>query len=71
MPQNDAAAPSPEVLAAIAAAYRLLTASAAPAALPATSPWRLAGRLGLDDDADARSVAQVRSRWKAAGRLDG
>ena len=67
MPINDA--PSGEVLAAIAAAYRLLAANAAPGTQPAGSPWRLAGRLTLDDAVDARAVAHLRSRWSAAGRL--
>ena len=64
-----AAPPSPDELAAIAAAYVLQTANDDIAAAPLTSRWRLAARLPVAP-ARARFAGRI-SRWKAAGRLDG
>ncbi len=62
--------PTAEELAAIAAAYLVVTAR--PQAATVDAPrWRLAGRLPLHDAPTARSVARVTSRWKAAGRVRG
>jgi hypothetical protein len=61
--------PSPDELAAIAAAYVLQTARDDVAAPPVTSRWRLAARLPVAP-ARARFAGAI-SRWKAAGRLDG
>jgi len=64
-----AASPSPDELAAIAAAYVLYRANDDLAAAPVTSRWRLAARLPVVP-ARARLAGTI-SRWKAAGRLDG
>jgi hypothetical protein len=58
--------PSAEELAAIAAAYLVLTARERRAETSSASRWRLAAR--LDDDEPAR-VAVRTSRWNAASRL--
>jgi hypothetical protein len=64
--------PSADELAAIAAAYLALTARTTPPPRAEASRWGLAGRIGLDDAAEARFVAAgSRSRWNLAGRLDG
>jgi hypothetical protein len=64
-----AASPTPEELAAIAAAYVLRIAGDDVAVPPVTSRWRLAARLPVAP-ARARFAATI-SRWKAAGRVDG
>ncbi|HEY0393775.1 MAG TPA: hypothetical protein VGD01_04705 [Candidatus Elarobacter sp.] len=63
--------PTAEELAAIAAAYLVLTAREAPAAPREVSRWALAGRLPLNDGPRARFAARSASRWTIAGRLDG
>jgi hypothetical protein len=63
-------AASAEELAAIAAAYLVVTARTAPPPRAEASRWALAGRIAADDDAAARFVARAASRWNAAGRLD-
>ena len=63
--------PSTEELAAIAAAYLVVTGRAEPAQQPERSRWALAGRLGLDDAAEPRFIARTASRWNIAARLDG
>ena len=66
--------PSAEELAAIAAAYAVVTRAEAPPG-PAERPrWRVAGRLRALAGAaapDARFAARTTSLWNAAGRLDG
>jgi hypothetical protein len=61
--------PSPQQLAAIAAAYAILRAETPAPASPARSRWALAGRTELV--ADAPRSANVASRWALAGRRDG
>jgi hypothetical protein len=63
--------PSSEELAAIAAAYLVVTRATNEPAAPAPSRWRLAGRLAFEDPEVMRAVARARSRWTLAGRLDG
>lgn len=66
--------PSAEELAAIAAAYAVVTRDEAPP-VPAERPrWRIAGRLrALAGGAapDARIAARNGSLWNVAGRVDG
>ncbi|MBV8751187.1 MAG: hypothetical protein JO103_15880 [Candidatus Eremiobacteraeota bacterium] len=63
--------PSPEELAAIAAAYAVVAAARAEApAEPGVSRWALAGRL-RDDEADVRIVAGGGNRWARASRPTG
>lgn len=70
MPRADQTPPD-DVLAAVAAAYRVLIARAAATPRPAVPRWRLAARLDLRDVSQVRDVARATSRWNAAGRLDG
>jgi hypothetical protein len=67
----DGPPPGADALAAIAAAYLLVSRRDVPAPPPAAAPrWRLAGRLaGIDADR-LRTLSGTRSRWSAAGRLD-
>ncbi|MBV8643288.1 MAG: hypothetical protein JO225_05165 [Candidatus Eremiobacteraeota bacterium] len=62
-------APSAEELAAIAAAYAIVSAARAAEvpAEPIVSRWALAARL-RDDEADARTVATGGNRWARASR---
>jgi len=64
--------PSEDELAAIAAAYVAVTATAGtpPQAL-VPSRWSLSGRLPDVDGEHVRFAAASASRWNAAGRLDG
>jgi hypothetical protein len=60
--------PTPDELAAIAAAYILM---ASPCAVPhaaAVSRWRLIGRLRALDADRAPFAARAPSRWRAAAR---
>jgi hypothetical protein len=62
--------PTADELAAIAAAYLLITARE-PAPPPSIVPrWRMAGRLPAPAPLRA-GWTRTASRWKAAGRLDG
>ena len=63
--------PSAEELAAIAAAYLVVTARTEPLRRAEASRWALAGRIASADNGAARLVARAASRWNAAGRLDG
>jgi hypothetical protein len=66
--------PSADELAAIAAAYLVVTSSGErePARAESTaSRWSLAGRVPLNDAPRARFAASRASRWAMAGRLDG
>jgi len=69
--------PTADELAAIAAAYVAVTASAGmtadgdSASPTEKSRWRLAGRLPDCDDQSVRFGARSASRWNAAGRVDG
>jgi hypothetical protein len=66
--------PSADELAAIAAAYLVVSSSGErdPArAGDAASRWSLAGRVRLNDAPRARFAASAASRWTMAGRLDG
>ena len=64
-------APSPDELAAIAAAYLAVAARAEPLAARGASRWRLAARLAWAEPALRRAAARSGSRWTMAGRLDG
>jgi hypothetical protein len=59
---------TPAELAAIAAAYAVLAARAAPPAQPQPSRWRQAFRPGSVEGAFARGDACA-SRWARAGRV--
>jgi hypothetical protein len=60
------------VIAAIAAAYLHVSRRDAPAPPPDAVPrWRLAGRVEHADPETLRAIAGARSRWSAAGRVDG
>jgi hypothetical protein len=61
--------PSPQQLAAIAAAYAILRAPTPQAERAVQSRWALAGR--AETIADAPRSANVASRWALAGRRDG
>ncbi|HTW83297.1 MAG TPA: hypothetical protein VMD91_04395 [Candidatus Sulfotelmatobacter sp.] len=63
--------PTADELAAIAAAYLVVTRSAVTAAPPSVPRWRLAGRLPGAVPEMVRAAARARSRWTLAGRLDG
>ena len=63
--------PSADELAAIAAAYLVVAGRRESPARTEASRWALAGRIRLQDAAEARFVARAASRWNAAGRLDG
>jgi hypothetical protein len=63
--------PSADELAAIAAAYVVVTAEADTPAPARTSRWSLAGRLADVDEQCMRFATAPASRWNAAGRLDG
>jgi hypothetical protein len=63
--------PSAEELAAIAAAYTIVSRAEETAAPPEAPRWRLAGRLPRLDAPRARFAARSAARWNAAGRLDG
>jgi hypothetical protein len=67
----DGPFPSPAAIAAIAAAYLLLSGNGAPAAPARVSRWRLAGRLPEAGPTALRTAARAASRWSAAGRVDG
>ena len=62
--------PTADELAAIAAAYVVVTAETDTPAAPRASRWSLAGRLPDVDDERVRFAAASASRWNAAGRLD-
>jgi hypothetical protein len=64
-------APSADELAAIAAAYIIVTARRAVPARAEASRWRRAGRLPATDPQRVRFAARSASRWNAAGRVDG
>ena len=64
-------APSADELAAIAAAYAVVSARSHAAQPPEASRWRMAARLPVPDAQRARFAARAASRWSAAGRLDG
>ena len=63
--------PSADELAAIAAAYLVVTARTEPPRRAEPSRWALAGRIASDDDIAARLVARAASRRNAAALLDG
>jgi hypothetical protein len=64
--------PTDDEMAAIAAAYAIVAARrAALAPAPEASRWRLAGRMTAAAPESIRFAARSRSRWSAAGRLDG
>jgi hypothetical protein len=64
--------PSADELAAITAAYLILTRREDAAEnVPDPPRWALAGRLPVDDAPETRFAARSASRWAAAGRLDG
>jgi hypothetical protein len=62
--------PSADELAAIAAAYLVVTERDAPDERTEVPRWRLAARLPDLDAPRARFAARSASRWSAAGRLD-
>ena len=63
--------PTADELAAIAAAYVVVTAEAETPAPARASRWSLAGRLPDVDEQRVRFATTPASRWNAAGRLDG
>lgn len=63
--------PTADELAAIAAAYLIVTGRRELSPRAEVSRWALTGRIPLDDAAETRFVARAASRWNAAGRLDG
>ena len=63
--------PSADQLAAIAAAYLVVAGRTGSPPRAEASRWALAGRIPLEDAAEARFIARAASRWSAAGRLDG
>jgi hypothetical protein len=63
--------PTAEELAAISAAYMVLTAESDSPGAPRASRWSLAGRLPDVDEQRVRFATTPASRWNAAGRLDG
>jgi len=63
--------PTADELAAIAAAYVVVTAASDTPAQPHASRWSFAGRFPDLDEQRVRFAATPASRWNAAGRLDG
>jgi hypothetical protein len=63
--------PTPEELAAIAAAYLVVTGTADGPAAPPVPRWRSAARMPAARTDLVRSAARVRSHWALAGRIDG
>ena len=63
--------PTADELAAIAAAYVVLTAESDTPAAPQASRWSLAGRLPDLGEQRVRFATTPASRWNAAGRLGG
>jgi hypothetical protein len=62
--------PTPDELAAIVAAYAVVTARDQPPPPSVVPRWRMAGRLPAPAPLRAR-WARATSRWNAAGRFDG
>ena len=60
--------PTPDELAAIAAAYAAVMQGREERAALDASRWALAGRLELEAD-DARTVAAATNRWSRAARV--
>jgi hypothetical protein len=63
--------PTAEELAAIAAAYLVVTRTTDEPVAPAVPRWRLAARLPAAGPDLVRGTARARSRWALAGRVDG